>query len=456
MKINQSNWLLPIAVFSMLACDKGTFLGQKPNSNIVIPTRLEELRGLLDDEAKVIETPLLGIKSSDEYYWTADAWQAASAIDRAAYVWANDVFEQDANTPVADWNRIWHQVFIANVVLDGLATFHAPGQQSAAYLDLKGAALFTRAKALFSLAEVFCPPYDAATSATDLGLPIRKSASISVVGQRASLGDTYTALLTDLVEAAGLLQATTLLPNRIRPTKVAAYALLARVTLAQRDYTTAGAYADTALRYHDALLDFNTISDHFGIDHPEAIYQNRTTNEIPFSTSSGVMHVDSVLYDLYADNDLRKTLFYKSVNGRITIKRTYSGTFYPFTGLAVDELYLIRAECNARSGKLAEAAADINGLLEKRYLAGTYVPVTFEDGQAALELVLRERRKELAFRGARWSDVRRLNKAGAGITMRRELDGKPYAIAPDDPRYALFIPQYEIRISGLKQNVRQQ
>lgn len=455
MKSTLMKWIWIMLLFP--ACNKAEFLGTKPNSAIVVPTRLEELRGLLDDEARIIETPLLGIQSSDEYYWEYAAWQSASGLSRSVYTWASNTYEQHDNSPIADWNNLWHQVFIANVVLDGLADMPTADQSGPLYEDVKGAALFTRAKAMFALAEVFCLPYDEHTAGEDLGLPIRLSPNINEITQRSNLRDTYRRVLDDLQRAAGLLQATIILANRIRPTKVAAYALLARVSLSQRNYGLAGAYADTALSYYDVLLDFNTVTDHFVIDHPEAIYQNRTTPARPtstFTTASGVMHIDSTLYALYDENDLRRTLYYKDVNGRITIKRTYSGTAYPFTGLAVDELYLIRAECNVRSGKLPDAEADINRLLENRYQDGKFLPINFTSHPDALDFVLNERRKELAFRGARWSDVRRLNKEGRNISFKRMLNGQEYTLPPNDPRFALLIPTYETALSGLQQNHR--
>ncbi|SEM53693.1 SusD family protein [bacterium A37T11] len=443
-----------LSIIALISCDKDTFLGKKPNSSIVIPTRLDELRGLLDDETKIIETPLLGIQSSDEYYWTYPDWESASGLDRSTYIWASNIYQQDNNGAVADWDRIWHQVFLANVVLEGLAGPDVANQPLAERNDLKGAAFFTRAKAMFSLAEVFCLPYDAATAVTDLGLPIRLSPDINIIKQRSNLQQTYDQILNDLLQAATYLQGTTIQPNRIRPTKLAAYALLARVYLSQRNYEQAGSYAQQALSLYDQLLDYNTITDQFGITNIEAIYQNRTVNAIPFSTSSGVMHIDQTLYDAYDEFDLRRSLYYKTVNGRLTIKRTYTGSFYMFTGLAVDELYLIRAECAARDNRPQPAAADMNTLLSKRFRTGTYVPVSFSSQSEALAFVLMERRKELAFRGARWSDVRRLNKEGYHITMKRTLNGQDYSLPPNDPRYALYIPLYEVNQFNLTQNNR--
>tara|TARA_R110002033_G_scaffold36621_1_gene75228 strand:+ start:3737 stop:3916 length:180 start_codon:yes stop_codon:yes gene_type:complete len=58
------------------------------------------------------------------------------------------------------------------------------------------------------------------------------------------------------------------------------------------------------------------------------------------------------------------------------------------------------------------------------------------------------------WRGLRWQDIRRLNKEGAGITLTRTLKGENYTLPPNDPRYIFPIPDDEIALSGIKQNVR--
>lgn len=75
------------------------------------------------------------------------------------------------------------------------------------------------------------------------------------------------------------------------------------------------------------------------------------------------------------------------------------------------------------------------------------MPLTASDEEAALELILNERRKELPFRGLRWSDLRRLNKEGYNITLQRKLD-KNYILPPNDRRYVLPIPHTVLNLNG--------
>lgn len=437
-----------------LGCDKDVFLSAQPNSGIIVPSRLSELQSLMDNEFIVNQTPLFGILSSDEYYLTDDRWQAQRPIVRNAYLWTDDIYEGDFYAVMNDWDFPYKQVLIANVVIDELDKMADATGGEAEKNRVRGAALFLRAKALFALAEVFCMPFNESTAPTDLGLPVKTSPDVEEEVSRSSLADTYQRIIADLKQASELLPDAGLSANKLRATKIGAFALLARVHLATRQYEEAGQFADSVLNRYDMLLDYNTVST-FSLSNPELIYHNIAAPGIMVvAVRSADMQVDSTLYDLYEDNDLRKSLFYSVINERVTMHRNYSTLFNPFTGLATDEVYLISAEVHARAGRIEEAAGLINRLLVNRYAAGTYEPVAFSGAEEALNFVLTERRKELAFRGARWSDVRRLNLEGRGITMVRLIQGERTTLPPNDPRFALPIPRYEIDLGGLVDNPR--
>ena len=99
--------------------------------------------------------------------------------------------------------------------------------------------------------------------------------------------------------------------------------------------------------------------------------------------------------------------------------------------------------------------ADLNSLLVKRWANGTFTPYTAVDAADALNQILTERRKELLYRGLRWTDLRRLNKSPAtAITLTRTVNGQIYTLPPNDPRYLYAIPDNVMtsNSSGMKQN----
>jgi starch-binding outer membrane protein, SusD/RagB family len=98
--------------------------------------------------------------------------------------------------------------------------------------------------------------------------------------------------------------------------------------------------------------------------------------------------------------------------------------------------------------------ATLNKLLEHRYKPGTFHPLRTSSKDSALMLVLQERRKELAFRGLRWTDLRRLNKEHAAQTIRRFVEGVYYVLQPNDLRYTFPYPDDALAGGKMVQNPR--
>ncbi len=98
---------------------------------------------------------------------------------------------------------------------------------------------------------------------------------------------------------------------------------------------------------------------------------------------------------------------------------------------------------------------DLNALLQKRFKTGFFVPLIAANSTEALNKILDERRKELIFRGTRWTDLRRLNKGGANITITRTLNGQTYTLAPNSLKYTYLIPTEVIGFNpNMAQNLR--
>lgn len=441
------------------ACSNSDFLNIKPNSSILAPSSLDDVQKLLNNNIGMSSG--LAVMSSDEYVVSEEDWNIASAIERNAYVWAKDLYE--GTRGVLDWDRPFRAIFYANNALEVLETMHISPEQQVEYDDLKGQALFKRGFASYELLRNFCKSYDAASAETDLGIPIRKEAAIDRLVQRSSLADSYRFVLDDLNLAAQLL-GPRMASNLFRPNNAAAHALLARIYLDIGHYVEAELHADSTLLLYDKLIDYNTVSTTaatpFSNTNEELLFNAMTVGSYRFTTS-GVLprpyRVSEDLTNSYSSYDLRLHLYFIEDNeGGHVVKRGYYGTgLYPFTGLAVDEVYLIKAECLARAGKDNEAMETLKTLLVKRYVLGKS-PSTLEivGDRLVLEVVLDERRKGLVWRGLRWYDIKRYNRDGFNITLTRALAGTTYTLPPNDPRFVFPIPDDEIEYSGLQQNDR--
>lgn len=457
--------LLILTVLHFSSCERAAFLEEKPSSNIIVPKTPEDFQKILDyydpqATGLLNSTGAFGEISSDNFYLQSASWNALNTIDKNAYIWAKDIYE-GSTVEVPDWNYPYIEVYTANVVLEGIAKQLETNPASRAYDFPKGHALFIRAYAFFNLAQHFSLAYDESTAESDLGVPLPLKADVNKTEPRSSLRQTYERITTDLKESSRLI--TVAQPNQYlnRPCKAAVFAMLSRVYLSMRNYREAGNYADSCLSLYNQLIDYNVISKTsnlpFSRSEKEVLFQSfvPTFASSLLSSSNSISFIDTNLYKSYSDKDLRKAVFFRSRTGGYTIKGGYHGSSPAFTGLAVDETYLTRAECYARQGNVEAAMNDLNTLLIKRWdKSSTYTPLIATGPTEALSIILTERRKELIWRGLRWMDIRRLNKEGHAISLKRRIENVEYVLEPNSLRYALPIPLQEINMSGITQNNR--
>ena len=376
---------------------------------------------------------------------------ASTLKDALTYEW-----DKDVTSSVENWQGPYQgPIYYANVVLDVLPNIDIDTDNQVLCNNVKGSALFYRAFAFHQLAQIYCRPYSSSAS-IDLGIVLKASSDIHEPIKRSTVQETYDRVIADLKTAAELLPITTLVSTR--PNKAAAYGALARTYLSMSDYSNAGHYADLSLQQNSSLMDYNTVTGLFQRFNIETLYFNGPLTGNLLSSSRA--KVDSNLYNSYNINDLRKTKYFKANTGANVGTYVFNGSYLGissllFDGITTDEMYLIRAECNARAGNKDAAMSDLNALMVKRWKNnGTWAPFTAIDANDAKNKILVERRKELLFRCLRWSDIRRLNMEGANITLTRILNGVSYTLPPNDLRSVLLIPQEEINLSGIQQNPR--
>ncbi|MBB2144589.1 RagB/SusD family nutrient uptake outer membrane protein [Pedobacter sp. LMG 31464] len=446
------NSFLLISTLALMGCEK--FLEEKPNKKLVVPSTVASIQTLLDDYSTLNQKEVTtGISTCDDFTMSTANWLSLDQNNRNLYVWsANNAFVTGAGSP---WTTLYANVYKANVVLDRIDDAIDRTTNLTAWGNVKGQALFLRARSYLNLLSIWSLPYDQATSTTDMGVPLRLDVNFNTPSVRASVEVGYQQVLNDLRAAAALL------PNYpvhvIRPSKPAAYAFLARAFLTMNKPDSCLKYTALALQLKSNLMDYNASE---GINskaeypflrfNPEVIFETY----MPYPATLQKGDIDKELYDSYATNDLRKTMYHRSATAVGIFKGTYSGGTFLFNGPATDELYLMKAESLARLEDKEGALTTLNELVLKRFKTGTFVPYTATTVAEVLQMVLLERRKELVFRGLRWMDVRRLNKIGANITMKRQLNGVDYLVKPNELRYALPIPEDIVELTGMPQNYR--
>jgi tetratricopeptide (TPR) repeat protein len=443
-----------------LSCRK--YLSKVPDESLIIPSSVADYLNLLDNNLMTVNsTPGLGPLGVDDYYLSYSNWLGLTPPAGTAYNWQADIFQ---GQPSLSWDNPYDAIYYSNVVLDGMGGLGGLTNDSssqAEYNAVWGSALFYRAFHLYNLEETFGQPYRPSTAAMDAGIPLRLSDDPTQTESRASVQAVYQRIVQDLEQALPLLPAQVQWSYRNRPCEPAAYALLARAYLTMQDYQQAEASADSCLGEYNGLVDYNTVDS--TKPHPFPVSGN---NEVLFQCSAynyAVLYdfeaeIDTNLYRSYDPNDLRRVIFFRpapSGDGGVCFKGNYTGQIYLFSGLATDEVFLVRAECRARLGDATGAMTDLNTLLAMRWRTGTFIPYTAATPGAALDLVLAERRKETVYRELRWADLRRLNQdPRSAVELVRVLGRETDTLPAMDNRYAYPIPDDEILLSGIPQNTR--
>lgn len=398
------------------------------------------------------------------------------------------------------WGQAYKVIAAANKIIA-----YVPNESSAAMRQLKGENLYLRAMMHFNLVRVFGRPYTQGNGESP-GVPLLKDGlsedQINTI-TRSSVKEVYNLVISDLTQAYELMSEN---KSNSFASKEVAQALLSRVYLYKGDNENAIKYADLVIksgRYK--LVQGAEYSGYFKTapaSNPETIFAIRHTKvqdrafsaigSMYFSSdASGTAQGQGVSgwAEIYASqkyfdfvgknaNDLRNNFITPYIVGGVVQHNTKLNPSTPMyyvnkysmqegvinlsspVYLRLAEMYLIRAEANAKLGKTAAALEDVNLLRQRAGLSGDKLYTNANLGsKTALDVVMEERWLELAFEGHRSYDLFRNN-----LPMERNYPGTHslnntpttnlfQKVLPTDPRVIFFIPQAEIdRNSKLTQN----
>jgi hypothetical protein len=389
------------------------------------------------------------------------------------------------------WSQAYHLIYAANNVIAAI-----PDDANDNLKQLKGENIYLRAMVEFNLVRIFGRPYTQGNGENP-GVPVLNQ-NTDVLPARNTVKEVYASVIADLSKASDLM---TDAKTNIFASKEVAYALLSRVYLYMGDNANAIKYADLVInsgRYE--LLQGQAYSSYFSgapEDNKETIFCIRYTK----TQDEGFSAIGSMYYsglgpdgtspittpggqgntgwgEVYASKtyvedldknpaDLRHSFIAPyTIDGVLQNNKKltpntpmYYITKYSFQEgivtlsspvyLRLAEMYLNRAEANAKLNNGQKALDDVN-LIRTR--AGITTPITLANVGAGgvLGAVLEERRLEFAFEGQRAYDLFRNN-----LPLVREYPGThslnnvpntniKQTVLPADPRVIFYIPQYEI------------
>lgn len=437
--------ILLASSFSLISCEN-KFLDVLPKE-LVIAQNTADFRKLLDNadtrytynlsQARGFVDVVSDDSQLDSVWFD---WERDRLHAKQLYAFESDIWLPDGPADDLIWKQNYYINSTMSIILDGIVIAK---DNINLQNQLIAEAKVHRAYAYLNLVNIYAKHYDKATATTDLGVPLYTNPVDLPPLNRASVASVYQFIINDIVSSIPHLPDNIHRQHSHRPTKVSAYAILARTYLYMGEYEKARDYADLSLTINDFLYDYNTIytgspsystltglsrtNDEEMLLHKTAVKNVRISDYamLDSNTFNAIYSGFNRISPIEVDNiDLRRVLWFEGINSSGVINRdrltyTFSRNRYKTDAAIVDyipistpEMYLTRAESRARLDDLKGAMDDINAIRLKRYKTGKYTAINPADlgnnKNRVIEEVLLERRRELYGRDLRLFDIKRL------------------------------------------------
>lgn len=429
MKRNLYIALLMLLSAGMPSCKE--FLDVKPKG-VILPEKLGDYEAMLNAPTMIETFPAHMIYITDDLQGRYTITERKSEAN--AYYWKPQMENSTEVSPPV-WGEQYRSVYNCNVIINYIG--NTPGSELKKN-EILAEALAIKAQCYFNLLTVYAKAYDPATASTDPGIPLVNSTDVTAeVPQRSTVQVTVDSIISSLQRAAASLPAASI--NRVRINKYGALAMLSRVYLYTGDYDNAILYADKALEVPHQLLDLNTITDREDMPISELNPESLWVRISPDYVVPGFLQYSDDLLTYFNDNDQRYFLFTRDPLPKERILADGNMSF----GITFPEIYLNKAEVLARKGSTGDAMDIINMIRKKRIKPAAYADLNAASPEDALQKVLAERRRELAFLGLRWMDMKRLDLEGRMPEVKRlniETQAVEATLPPHSPNYTFEIP----------------
>ncbi|TKG89040.1 RagB/SusD family nutrient uptake outer membrane protein [Puteibacter caeruleilacunae] len=390
------------------------------------------------------------------------------------------------------WEKTYQLVVGCNKVIQAIGD-----DASEEMKQVKGENLFIRAQTYFHLVNVFGRPYYQ-NPETSLGIPIKLDDDVENIPARATVKEVYEQVIADLVEAEKLMGSE---KANIFASKEVAQALLSRVYLYMSGTpdSPVAEYATKSIEYANKVISSGRYSlmatgPYKGYfkpapeDNVETIFAVKHQIDVDdrgwSSLGSMYNHVEGKGFgEMYASEPYRNLLdeFPEDArhafvepqyndDGSLQERNGYPKYYINKYSMQEDEptlsspvfirlaeMYLNRAEANAKLGNNGDAIDDVNEIRQRAGLSGDalYSVDDLKGRSSVFQVVLDERRLELAFEAQRRFDIFR-----NGLTLDRNYPGthdggaSPLLEIPaDHPRVIFYIPESQMNVQeNLVQN----
>ena len=440
-------------------CSCDDYLSNVPKGQR-IPTTLNDFSVMLADEytnCREDVTQAL-VLLNDRY--VSDGYLSYYELWNANYFWNEnaDRIAMNKSDETTYYNG-YAGISTANLIIENAPT--ATEATDAERGQVIAQAKILRAMKYFTLVNYYAKTYNAATAATDGGVPLITSAEVGATYTQPSVQEIYDFIVQDITEALPALPERAL--NVLYADKATAYALAARVYLQMGNYQEALASAGEALKRNDRLFDWVAFyNDNAAVLSVPDVYQSITS---PMGFDYEENYIFCHGNNSYSGNDLQMredrgnrfeqgdAHFMSRWKIRTMAGSTYynpnMGGYFNRGGLTTTEVYLIQAECLARTGNVAGAMDVLNTVRQKRILPEYYQPLAASSADEAIDMIIKVKGDALVQTIIPFCDARRLNLEPAHArTLTKVENGQQYTLSPSSHMWVMPFPMGAVKNSG--------
>jgi len=348
------------------------------------------------------------------------------------------------------WIGYYNAINSANTVLAAIDNIEITAAEQGLKDQLKGEAMAIRGYAHWRLLDVYA---QSQYGGGDAGIPIIDApAESSQKPARNTAGEVLAFSKADLTTALGLVPSGIFDVDRFG--SAAVNAVLAKIAMVESDWPGAMTAAGNAISQSGTSIanDADYLSMWSDLGNSEVIWKrSRTTNQ--FISAFKRAGNNDIFYNaapslqaMYAADDIRSTVNFVA-DGTDWLVNKYTWTS-PANAADVkifrtSEMALIRAEAAAMQNMLGAAAAEVDAIRAMRIDSHVANSTSYASQADALTDIHLERRKELAFEGQRFFDMKRL---GMGFTRPASdcILASSCALPAGSPLFAHPIPENEL------------
>jgi len=357
-----------------------------------------------------------------------------------------------------DFAGIWFDVFqhvvnASNIINQVPGVEFGGGEQDDAD-NLLGEAHAHRALGYWIGIRVFARHYGFTDDASHPGIPIVKDGTTGdiITPSRNTVGEVYDQIVSDLETAIPLINE----DKNGKFNKEAAQALLAKIRLYREEWSEAEALATEVIESGKYMLyDSTNWLTSWGDDFPsESILEviNLPVDNPGVNSIGGIYDQNGYgdglatedLFNLYSETDVRRQAMTRGDRLDAEDSTLFVTGKYPKGELGEDnirvlrlsDMYLIRAEARAEQGDEEGALEDLNAVALRIDPNATEITAS---GDALIDRILEERRKELAFEGDRFYDLTRRER-----TWTKFQSTASFQVSWDNDQTIAPIPQAEL------------